>query len=57
MNIFIGLFILIIGVIIGFFVCAMLTQNKLADIQTITSHTYEHLMHEKCKNCKLKSGQ
>lgn len=47
----------IIGIVIGFSVCAILTRSKVADALTINSHVYEHLMHEKCRNCEYKAGR
>lgn len=48
---------IIIGIAIGFSICAMLTRSKVADELTINSHAYEHLMHQKCLECKYKTGQ
>ena len=53
-NIIIGFGLIIIGAVIGFMVAAMLAQSKIADELAIASHAYEHLMHEKCKECKIK---
>ena len=48
---------IIIGAAIGFSMCAMLTRSKIADELTINAHAYEHLMHEKCRNCEYKAGR
>lgn len=53
-NIIIGFGLIVIGAAIGFMIAAMLTQSKIADELAIASHAYEHLMHEKCKECKKK---
>lgn len=53
-NIIIGFGLIVIGAAIGFMISAMLTQSKIADELAIASHAYEHLMHEKCKECKKK---
>ena len=55
-NIIIGFGLIIIGAAIGFTIAAMLTQSKVADELTIASHAYEHLMHEKCRNCEYKKS-
>lgn len=57
MNIFIGFGLIILGIVIGFTIAAMLMQSKIADIETLTAHAYEHLIHEKCRNCEYKTGQ
>jgi hypothetical protein len=48
---------IIIGVVIGFSTCAMLTRSKIADELAINSRAYEHLMHAKCCNCEYKAGR
>ena len=48
---------IIIGVVIGFSTCAMLTRSKIADELAINSRAYEHLMHQKCLDCKYRTGQ
>jgi len=55
-NIIIGFGLIVIGAVIGFSIAAMLMQSKITDEITIASHTYEHLMHEKCRNCEYKNS-
>lgn len=48
---------IVIGVCIGYMICAVLTQNKYAEENAQLVRYYDNLLKAQCIICPFKSGQ